>query len=81
MVTEPGPLLDEQTHRGPHPQDFPGDFRAFLTAQMNRAQAMRLKNSAEEAYQPEQFRSDLTSDEATLHIEALKAEIALAESF
>jgi hypothetical protein len=43
---------------------------------MTRAQALRLKGRAEEAYQPEQYAVDLSFDEA-----ALKAEIALADSF
>jgi hypothetical protein len=44
-------------------------------AQMTRAQASRLKGLAEEAYQPRQYARDLR------RINALKAEIALADSF
>lgn len=58
-----------------------GGVEKRVTAQMNRVQAMRLKSLAEEAYQPEQFRLDLTNDEAARRIDALKAEITLAESF
>jgi hypothetical protein len=48
---------------------------------MTRAQALRLKSLAEEAYQPEQFAPDLSFDEAARRIDTLKAEIALADSF
>lgn len=58
-----------------------GGVQERLGAQMDRAQARRLKSLAEEAYQPEQFAPDLTFDEATRRIEALKAEIELADSF
>ena len=58
-----------------------GSVGERLTAQMNRAQALRLKSLAEDAYQPQQYQPDLTSQEATRRIEALKAEIALADSF
>jgi Protein of unknown function (DUF3072) len=50
-------------------------------AQMTRAQALRLKDLAEEAYQPERYAKDLSFDEATRRIDALKVEIALADSF
>ena len=46
-----------------------------------RAQALRLKNLAEEAYQPERYATDLNFEEAARRIDALKAEIALADSF
>ena len=52
-----------------------------LARSMTRAQALRLKGLAEEAYQPEQFAADLSFDEAARRIDALKAEIALADSF
>lgn len=58
-----------------------GGVRERIEAQMTRAQAMRLKSLAEEAYQPAQFARDLTSEEAERRIGALKAEIALADSF
>jgi hypothetical protein len=48
---------------------------------MTRAQALRLKNLAEEAYQPERYAMDLSFEEAAHRIDALKAEIALADSF
>jgi hypothetical protein len=49
--------------------------------QMTRAQALRLRSLAEEAYQPRQYDAGLSFDEAARRIEALKAEIALADSF
>jgi uncharacterized small protein (DUF1192 family) len=48
---------------------------------MTRAQALRLKGLAEEAYQPKLYARDLSVEEADRRIEALKAEIALADSF
>jgi hypothetical protein len=64
-------------------QSWPLRVKTLTTprAQMNRAQALRLKSLAEDAYQPQQYQPDLTSQEATRRIEALKAEIALADSF
>ena len=50
-------------------------------AQMTRAQALRLRNLAEEAYQPKQYAKGLSFEEAERRISALKAEIALADSF
>ena len=44
-------------------------------------QALRLRSLAEEAYQPDQYARDLTSEEAERRIDALRAEIALADSF
>jgi hypothetical protein len=52
-----------------------------LEAQMTRAQAQRLKNLSQEAYQPRQYAPGLTSEEAERRIRALEAEIALADSF
>ena len=49
--------------------------------QMTRAQALRLKTLADEAYQPGQYATNLTFEEATRRIDALNAEIALADSF
>ena len=49
--------------------------------QMTRAQALKLKALAEDAYQPEQYAANLTSEEAARRIDALKAEIALADTF
>ena len=48
---------------------------------MTRAQALRLKTLADEAYQPGQHATNLTFEEATRRIDALNAEIALADSF
>jgi hypothetical protein len=48
---------------------------------MTRAQALRLKNLAEESYQPERYVTNLSFEEAARRIDALKAEIALADSF
>jgi hypothetical protein len=42
---------------------------------------LRLKGLAEEAYRPDQYAADLNFDEAARRIDALKAEIALADSF
>jgi len=58
-----------------------GGVREQVEAQMTRAQAMRLRSLAEEAYQPAQFTRDLTFEEAERRIHALKTEIALADSF
>jgi hypothetical protein len=48
---------------------------------MTRAQVLKLKALAEEAYQPEQYAANLTSEEAERRISVLRAEIALADSF
>jgi hypothetical protein len=58
-----------------------GGVAERVSAQMTRAQGLRLRNLAEEAYQPSQYARDLTSEEAERRIDALKAEIALADSF
>ena len=58
-----------------------GGVTGRLAAPMSRAQALRLRDLSEEAYQPEQYAADLNSDEAARRIDALKAEIALANSF
>jgi hypothetical protein len=57
------------------------DAKAFLTEQMTRAQGLRLKRLSEEAYQPGQYARDLSFDEAARRIQALEAEIELANSF
>ena len=49
--------------------------------QMTQAQALRLKILADEAYQPGQYATNLTFEEATRRIDAINAEIALADSF
>jgi hypothetical protein len=48
---------------------------------MNEYQATTLRKLAIEAYQPKLFAEDLTSQEAAKRIDALKQEIALANSF
>ena len=58
-----------------------GGVAGRLAGPMTRAQALRLKGLAEEAYQPKQDAPNLSSDEAARRIDALKAEIALADSF
>ena len=58
-----------------------GDVAGRPIGAMTRAQALRLKSLAEEAYQAEQYATDLSADEAVRRIERLKAEIALADSY
>jgi cell fate (sporulation/competence/biofilm development) regulator YmcA (YheA/YmcA/DUF963 family) len=57
------------------------DARAFLSEQMTRAQSLRLKRLSEEAYQPTQYKRDLSFTEAAHRIQVLEAEIDLANSF
>jgi hypothetical protein len=52
-----------------------------MSGPMTRGQALTLKSLAIEAYQPKQFETDLTRAEAARRIDALKREIALADSF
>lgn len=52
-----------------------------ITKPMTRTQAATLRSLSIEAYQPKQFAADLSRDEAEARILALKAEIALADSF
>ena len=58
-----------------------GGVAERLAAPMTRAQALRLKGLAKEAYQPEQYAVGLSFDEAARRIDALEAEIALADSY
>jgi hypothetical protein len=58
-----------------------GSVAERLAVPMTRAQALRLKSLAQEAYQPKQYAVGLSFDEATRRIDVLKAEIALADSF
>ncbi|KWV45718.1 hypothetical protein AS156_23460 [Bradyrhizobium macuxiense] len=58
-----------------------GGIAERVGGQMTRAQGLRLRSLAEEAYQPMQYARDLTFEEAERRINALKAEIALADSF
>jgi hypothetical protein len=53
-----------------------GSVSDRLAGPMTWAQALRLKSLAGEAYQPERYAAGLSFDEL-----ALKAEIALADSF
>jgi hypothetical protein len=57
------------------------DAKARLTEQMTPIQCLRLKRLSEEAYQPGQYAGDLSFAEAARRIQALDAEIALADSF
>ena len=57
------------------------NVRERLTGQMTRAQALRLRKLSHEAYQPRQFKENLTQAEALRRIEALEKEIELADSF
>ena len=57
------------------------DMPDRLSAPMTRGQALTLKSLAIEAYQRRQFAADLSRVEAAKRIEALKQEIALADSF
>ena len=57
------------------------DARFFLGKQMTRAQGLKLKRLSQEAYQPGQYARGLSFSEAARRIEALEAEIELANSF
>ncbi|MEY9182893.1 hypothetical protein ABIG06_004475 [Bradyrhizobium sp. USDA 326] len=57
------------------------DAKAFLGEQMTRAQGLRLRRLSEEAHQPAQYARDLSFGEAARRIQALEAEIELANSF
>ncbi len=58
-----------------------GGVQERVGGQMTRTQATRLRSLAQEAYQPKQYARDLTFEESERRISALKAEIALADSF
>ena len=58
-----------------------GGVRERVSAQMSHAEALGLKSLAEEANQPDPYANDLTPDEAARRIDALKAEIELADQF
>jgi Protein of unknown function (DUF3072) len=60
---------------------FNGGVKERLAGQMTRAQALRLKCLADEAYQPSRYASGLSFEEAERRIDALKAEIELANSY
>lgn len=53
----------------------------YLAEQMTRTQGLRLKRLSDEAYQPRQYARDLSFTEAARRIQALEAEIELANSF
>jgi Protein of unknown function (DUF3072) len=52
-----------------------------LDAPMTRSQAEMLRSLSIEAYQPKQFAENLSAAEAARRIDALRREIALADSF
>ena len=52
-----------------------------LEGPMTKGQANILRSLSLEAYQPKQFADDLTAAEAERRIDALRQEIALADSF
>jgi DUF3072 family protein len=52
-----------------------------LDGPMTKHQAQTLRSLSIEAYQPRQFADDLTAVEAEKRINALRQEIALADSF
>jgi hypothetical protein len=56
-------------------------FPDRLSRPMSRGQAATLRTLSVEAYQPKLFEEDLTREEADRRIEALRQEIALANSF
>jgi hypothetical protein len=56
-------------------------FPDRLSRPMSRGQAATLGTLSVEAYQPKLFEEDLTREEADRRIEALRQEIALANSF
>ena len=57
------------------------DAKIQLGEQMTRGQVLRLRRLSEEAYQPSQYARDLSFTEAARRIQALEAEIELANSF
>jgi hypothetical protein len=56
-------------------------FPDRLSRPMSRGQAATLRTLSVEAYQPKLFEKNLTVEEADRRIEALRQEIALANSF
>jgi Protein of unknown function (DUF3072) len=56
-------------------------FPDSLSGPMNRGKAATLRTLSVEAYQPKLFENNLTREEADRRIEALRQEIALANSF
>ena len=56
-------------------------FPDRLSRPMSRGQAVTLRTLSVEAYQPKLFENNLTVEEADRRIEALRLEIALANSF
>ncbi len=65
----------------PPSADHAGALLDRLSGPMTRSQALTLKSLAIEAYQPRQFEASLTRAEAARRIQALRDEIALADSF
>ncbi len=58
-----------------------GSVPEWLGGPITPPQALQVKGLAEESYQPEQYAASLSFDEAARRTDALKAEIALADSF
>jgi hypothetical protein len=56
-------------------------FPDRLSRPMSRGQAATLRTLSVESYQPKLFENNLTVEEADRRIEALREEIALANSF
>jgi hypothetical protein len=56
-------------------------FPDRLSRPMSRGQAVTLRTLSVDAYQPRLFDENLTREEADRRIEALRQEIALANSF
>jgi len=56
-------------------------FPDRLSRPMSREQGATLRTLSVEAYQPKLFEENLTQEEADRRIEALREEIALANSF
>jgi hypothetical protein len=61
--------------------EFPMSYDRLPDAIMNEYRATTLRKLSIEAYQPKLFEEDLPSKEADRRIEALKREIALANSY
>jgi hypothetical protein len=57
------------------------EIQPFADPPMTRSQSLRLRSLSAEAYQPKLFERGITQAEAERRIEALRAEIELANSF
>ena len=58
-----------------------GEVEEQLGRQTARLQALRLRTLAEEVYQPNQYATNLSFEEAGRRIDVLKAEVELADSY